>query len=487
VRAGALAVYRRAGHRAATGVRPPAPAGVDHLPEAPVQATRILRELTERRQPGLLREAFERLGRGGHRLPATGLPAVLDLEEPGLADVVGPVLGERGRWLARFRPEWAWAVQSPPDTTEALTADAERVWQEGSVDARRAALRAARAADPERARAWVESAWDQEKSDQRAEFLRMLSVGLSAADEAFLERALDDRSQAVRTNAAELLATLPGSALAGRVADRADSLLSYRPPPPGGAWARAKSKILGAPIGALDATPPSALDAPWARDGIPPKPPKGIGARAHWLASLLALVPPARWEARFGATAAELISSAWAGDWGFAVAHGWSRAALLFGARAWVAPLWDAWLRAKVEGAQFTVQRDMLRLLLPQLDRADAEARALDVLHDPPAPALLSGGDAVDLIAAPWSEAFARAYLDAVGRHLEAERPTLDFLRQTGPGAALALPPACFAQALDLGRLVEPPSGGYSPWKALLQPFTDVVELRRRIHEEIPT
>src|SRR5207249_552119 len=167
--------------------------------------------------------------------------------------------------------------------------------------------------------------------------------------------------------------------------------LSYRPPAAGGAWARVKSKLGGAPpTGTLTATPPVTLDASWERDGIPAKPPKGIGERAHWLAALLTLVPPARWEERFGATPAALVPAAWSGEWGFAVALGWSRAALLHGARGWLAPLWDGWVGAKLEGAPDTVQREMLRLLVPRMDRAYAETRVLQVLRDPPPRDLLS-------------------------------------------------------------------------------------------------
>src|SRR5205814_5155757 len=91
-----------------------------------------------------------------------------------------------------FRPEWAWAVGPAPDAGVALPADAERTWQEGQFDARLAVLRAVRAADAARARAWVEAAWTGEKSEQRAELLEAFAAGLAPADEAVLEGALAD-------------------------------------------------------------------------------------------------------------------------------------------------------------------------------------------------------------------------------------------------------------------------------------------------------
>jgi len=476
LRAGALAVYHRAGRRPEAAIHPPERAPADRLPEPAPQVARLLRELTHGTPRDLLREACERLARAGSRLPAALLPAVLDLKD--LQEALAPVLGERGRWLARFRPEWAWALAPAPDAVAALPADAERTWQEGQFDARLAVLRALRASDPARARAWVEAAWTGEKSEQRAELLVAFAAGLAPADEAFLEGALDDRSQVVRTVAAELLARLPDSQLARRVADRASTLLSYAPPA-GGAWARVKSTIAGPPVGVLTASPPPTLDASWARDGIPPKPPKGMGERAHWLAALLALVPPARWEERLGATPAALVAAAWAGEWGFAVALGWSRATLLHQAPGWAARLWDGWLHAtRLAGAEAAVRREMLQLLLRRMDPADAEARVLADISR-------LAGLVVDL-RAPWSSRFGRGYLDALERELRAQQPALELVESVAR-AAIALPPDCFARALELGPRAEPAAGVYSLWKKPFESFTEVVQLRRRIYEEIPT
>ena len=484
LKAGALAVYRMAGHQALTAIQGPPRAPDDQLPEPSAAGARLLRELIERGDAGLLCEALPRLRSGGCRVPTSQLPAALDLNGAGVRDALAPVLGERGRWLAQFRSDWRWAIESTT-TDAASSAEAERVWQEGSVEARGVALRAARNADPERARAWIEAVWAEEKSERRADWLRVLSIRLAPADEQLLERALDDRSQVVRAVAAELLARLPESDLARRIADRADGLLSYRAAT--GAWARVKSKVTGAPPGELDAKPPPSLEASWERDGIPARPPKGIGERAHWLAALLALVPPGHWEERFSASAADLVPAAWAGEWGFAVTLGWSRAALLFAERGWMAPLWDRWLHTRLDGAEAVVQREILRLLLQGMERASAEARVVDVMRDPPSGDLLGAGEAVALLAGPWGDVLARTYLDILEDQVRAKEPALEFLRQTGPHAALAIPPDCFARAMKLVQLAEPAGGGSSPWKKPLEAFTDVVQLRRRIHEELPT
>ena len=48
--------------------------------------------------------------------------------------------------------------------------------------------------------------WPKEKADTRAELLEPLDTGLSPADEAFLNQALNDTSKRVRATAAESVA-----------------------------------------------------------------------------------------------------------------------------------------------------------------------------------------------------------------------------------------------------------------------------------------
>src|SRR5262245_56421395 len=238
LRAGALAVYQRAGHRAQPGVLAGDRSPADRLPEAPQPVARLLGELLQHGEPGLLREACTRLAHADLRCPAGLLPAMLDRKEPTLREVLAPVLGERGRWLAGFNPEWAWAVGP--------TGDAERTWLEGTFAARLEVLRAVRAADPARARSWIEAVWKDEKSEQRVELLGILVAGLEPKDEELLERVLDDRSQLVRAAAVQLLARLTDSALSRRATERVAPLLRYQPPA-GGVWARVKSTLAGPP------------------------------------------------------------------------------------------------------------------------------------------------------------------------------------------------------------------------------------------------
>ena len=120
----------------------------------------------------------------------------------------------------------------------------------------------------------------------------------------------------------------------------------------------------------------------------------------------------------------------------------------------------------------------MLQLLLRRMDTTDAEARVLADISR-------LAGLVVDL-RAPWSSRFGRGYLDALERELRAQQPALELVESVAR-AAIALPPDCFARALELGPRAEPAAGVYSLWKKPFESFTEVVQLRRRIHEEIAT
>src|SRR5204863_369581 len=70
--------------------------------------------------------------------------------------------------------------------------------------------------------------WSRETAEERGQLLAVLSHGLSAADEAFLEGVLDDRASWVRAAARRLLGQLPGSAFNQRAAGRARQVLRLR-------------------------------------------------------------------------------------------------------------------------------------------------------------------------------------------------------------------------------------------------------------------
>ncbi|MFI6292442.1 DUF5691 domain-containing protein [Nonomuraea sp. NPDC050790] len=233
---------------------------------------------------------------GGRRVPPHVLPELLERgrRDRSIRGWLGVLAGRRGRWLAERNPAWAFLLDEPTGES----------WEYGSPADRHAHLRAVRAADPAAALALLEATWERETPEDRAEFTETLAVGLSMADEPFLERALDDRRREVRQSAANLLAGLPDSRLAGRMARRA-------------------ARCLEVSGGRVEVRPPEECDAAMERDGVRAKPPRGIGERAWWLQQVVARAPLRMW-ARPGVMLGLRFS-----DWDAEVKAGWVRAAVL--------------------------------------------------------------------------------------------------------------------------------------------------------------
>jgi hypothetical protein len=150
------------------------------------------------------------------------------------------------------------------------------------------ALAALRATDPGRARALLEETWKGESAADRARFLESLATGLAADDEPFLEAALDDRSTTVRATAAELLATLPASALARRMTERLRPLASVQ---------TGERRLRRPAPRRLLVEPPDEIDAASVRDGITTRgAPPGTGRRTWALVQIIGAAPLDFWE-----------------------------------------------------------------------------------------------------------------------------------------------------------------------------------------------
>lgn len=222
----------------------------------------------------------------GAALPVHWRPVTLDVLRVDERKLCSASLGLDADWLTAENPAW--------QRTQIATPSEER-WQTGTLEVREAALRAQRALHPATARAWLESTWEQDPPEARDRFLQALEPELSLADEALLERALDDKRKPVRRAAAALLA---------RMRARLQPLLLLP---------RAEKKFLGlARKRKLEVQLPAAPDKAAQRDGIELKPPAGrkIGERSFWLVQMLAVVPPAHWSRELECEPAEFLKRA---------------------------------------------------------------------------------------------------------------------------------------------------------------------------------
>lgn len=324
-----LALYQQSGQLPTQALHGPRPACAGETrPALGAQDAFTLSVLmTEPAKRALLPEYLALVAQRQQRVPFALLPALLDVghQERSLRPMIVAILGERGVWLAQQHDAWSYARSGvdPLGTAEQLAHD----WETGSHDVRLLVLQHLRQSAPEQARTFLAGTWRSERAPRRVELLATCRQGLSMADEPFLESCLDERSQEVRSTAAQLLASLPGSRLCQRMWERVTPLLTYT----------ARS--------GLHVTLPAAFDPAWERDSIRPKVPAGHrrGEPSWWLQQMLGFVPPSWWTQRWEVSAEHLLSSLAQHSWAAMLCAAWSHATLCQPDSSWAAALLSLW------------------------------------------------------------------------------------------------------------------------------------------------
>ncbi|MFF7989947.1 DUF5691 domain-containing protein [Kitasatospora xanthocidica] len=411
-------VRRRAGALPVPAAEPPGPpAPEDTRPELPEPAAhRLAVLLTGRAGGGTLANLTELLPQWlatararGLRPPAALIPGLLDAARARgelRSDAVA-LAGPLGRWLAERNPDWRFVLRTTVEEAARQDAPADhRLWHEGLFAERVTHLTLLRRRDPAAGLELLRSTWSTERAEDRLLFLDALQDGLSPADEPFLEAALGDRGKNVRATAAELLSTLPGSALAGRMAERARAAVHLAP---------AGTHLL--------VTPPAECDARMRRDGITPKSPTGRGERAWWFGEVVAAAPLSVWPESTGLTPEQLLalrvgdsidetSSSWADD----LREAWARAAVRQHDAEWArallgpAPARPARGSGRARAPRTTGAPAKLLAVLPPGERAAWTAAFIEV-H--------GLGEAFQLLGAcatPWTPPLSTAVVSALAR-----------------------------------------------------------------------
>jgi hypothetical protein len=472
LRAGTRAVYRAAGRLAESGIEAPQPAPDETISACSAKAAELLGRLLVDQRTSILLEALERLRLAGLRLPHALLPGAMNVVQE-LRPAVVAVLGERGRWLARLNPEWAWAVGDEGDLRD--------VWDEGDLKERTSVLRRVRGRDPALGRAWLCETWRQEMADARSAMLEAFEENLSPVDEPYLESSLGDRSMKVRAVAADLLARLPGSAYALRNAERAEAIIAGYEPPSTGFLGRRRSGKLMVEI-------PPAVDEEWKRE-LPGEasPPRKIGERAWTVVRTLEVIPPVYWERRFGATPEVLVAAA-RGEWEAVLLTGWRRAAVRHGQESWAWPLWRRWHEAPETQHDLTSTLELLAPLLPHAELGGV-LRSSGMSHEL--------AYTLNALPGPWDEELSLLYLEELRKHVPRtfarNRDASDPWLGTPQPAAERIALSC----LDHATVLQPdevlPERMFSDgqvlryyWREKLEMFEETLELRRRLVKEIP-
>ncbi|MGW3495139.1 DUF5691 domain-containing protein [Streptomyces sp. NPDC001020] len=483
-------VRRRAGLRPAPAGALLEPAATDPRPPLPPAAARRLTMLLSNR-PGtggsgrrgtapdlmeLLPQWLSLANERGFAAPPEALPALLDAAR-GRTDLRPAALafaGPRALWLARLNPDWRFALRSasgggsepPPDETDRI----RRLWQEGLFAERVALLTSLRARQPAAARELLATTWATERAEDRLMFLDSLRTGLGSADEPFLEQALSDRSRNVRATAAELLSSLPDSALAGRMAARAVACVAV-------------DRTQGEPTIVVEA--PHQCDAAMERDGVVPKPPAGRGARSWWLGQLVEAAPLGSWTARLGGrTPEEIVALPVADDWRGELHAAWCRAAVRQRDTGWSRALLGppSAPEAGGPGAVSLAERAKLLSTLDAAERADWVAGFIA------AHGLSEAFQLLGVCATPWAAALGRAVVDALNIARDAGSYPWSFSGVMGL-AERCLDPVESARLDTLTAIPDetedtsPGAGSY--WAEAFQRLTTTLRLRAAMREEL--
>ena len=354
----------------------------ERLPSINELSATVLLEILARADAGLIGECLTRIVECGRRLDERLLPRLLDeLRAPAARAAVIAAGGEIGPWLARLNPAWAIA----------LARDSDALWSEGSLPQRVEWLSAQRRLDADGAREQLRTVFAAEPPAARVELLAALAIGLSEADEPFLESVLDDRRKEVRRAAAALLQRLPTSRLCDRAYALTQPLLAFH----AGGWLRK---------GNLEVRLPETCTAAMQRDGIDAKPPAGHsgGERSYWLEELLGRVPMQRWRSVAGLDAPALWALTRKHEFGDVLRRGWLRAAIS-------SADYDFVDLALADGALAQLPGDLTELLAACVAQGpDAERRVAARLRAHPDEAV---DWLLDRLPRPWSAAFSREFL----------------------------------------------------------------------------
>lgn len=354
-------IHRRAGTSPSPGdLAVLVPSGVETLSECPPAAVARLKRILAGAQRELLGEWLRTAREAQIRLPPTLLVTTLELStaNPALRPDMRAVIGERGRWLASLRRDWAWATVPAGgslDDEVPWPEDAEEHFQLGTPPQRLAAFESCRQADSGRAREMLTQSWAEESPEDRRRFIQAFTETLGNDDEPFLEAALSDRRKPVRAAATEVLARLPGSRLAARMCQILSVLTTLQ----------------GRHDERLEVSVPIEVTKDMERDGIDPKASSEGGTANGWLRQVVARAPLGWWLDHTGSrSAGEVIGMLADDEAGKAVRRGMVEAAATQMDIAWamalaralpanetaqLAPLWpddllEDWLRVQMAG-----------------------------------------------------------------------------------------------------------------------------------------
>jgi len=252
------------------------------------------------------------------------IPIILEraLGDADLRKWVLPLAGERGRWLIQQNPEWALVFGK-------VSIDK---WVEGNAEVRLNIFEKTRQEDPQVALKLLEASWPGMDVNVKLAFLQKMQPDLVPSDESFLEDRLYETRKEIRQLAANLLSQIPRSALVERMWERVQLFVQFKKDSSG----QQKTVV----------TLPDNIDETMLRDGIDPRHQwKSGGLKASRLGQIVAVIPPARWEAASQESPEALLKIFSKSDWAVLFFQAFSQAAILHQNEAWKEVILSMWVK----------------------------------------------------------------------------------------------------------------------------------------------
>lgn len=258
------------------------------------------------------------------------------------------ILGERGLWLAKQNPEWAFAVPS----------NEKDIWEHGGTEQRLDFFSEARKTDGSKANDLLFNEIDKMGTQEKLSFLDIIEHGLNTEDEPVLEVFLRQRNRDVKSKSAAMLSKIKGKRFMDLISSFMQPLLTT------------KKSFLST---TFDIEAPENHLPEFSEVGIETtKTTKtAIGERADILRQIAELLPLKWWETTTGMTPDELIRAAEKMHWGEPILFAW--------ATAFKREPDNSWGKAFIEN-QGTWKTGDDGAILVKLDDPDAETAFLSKL-----------------------------------------------------------------------------------------------------------
>ncbi|MFT5196902.1 MAG: hypothetical protein ACI85U_003941 [Candidatus Promineifilaceae bacterium] len=195
-------------------------------PDCPADVAALFERFRRQGDVTLQRQMLDTIQAKGWRLPSDSVPDLLKLGSKNnlvRPQIIG-VLDTFGRWLAAKNKDWNYALLPVLGW-----GDLNQMWLDSPQQIRISIMTWLRQTDPAKGLALLEARWPEEPNANLHALLNTLKVGLSKADEPFIEQALDARQMIVRNRARELLSMIPGSRLGKRMESFAHLVFEWHP------------------------------------------------------------------------------------------------------------------------------------------------------------------------------------------------------------------------------------------------------------------